>query len=88
MDYILNVEPHDNVKGELVGIPMGIMGNALISEFHISHYVKGRIVCCIDDNPIKKGKIIGGVPIVGNRYEIPDFYQLSVMERKKLDLFI
>ncbi len=26
--------------------------------------------------------------IDGNRYEIPDFYQLSVMERKKLDLFI
>ena len=26
--------------------------------------------------------------IDGNRYEISDFYQLSVMERKKLDLFI
>ena len=26
--------------------------------------------------------------IDGNRYEIPDFYSLSVMERKKLDLFI
>ena len=26
--------------------------------------------------------------IDGNRYEIPDFYQLNVMERKKLDLFI
>ena len=24
----------------------------------------------------------------GNRYEIPDFYHLGVMERKKLDLFI
>ena len=26
--------------------------------------------------------------IDGNRYEIPDFYSLSVIERKKLDLFI
>lgn len=26
--------------------------------------------------------------IDGNRYEIPDFYQLSIMDRKKLDLFI
>ena len=26
--------------------------------------------------------------IDGNRYEIPDFYKLSVMERKKLDLFL
>lgn len=24
----------------------------------------------------------------GNRYEIPDFYRLSIIERKKLDLFI
>ena len=26
--------------------------------------------------------------IDGNRYELPDLYALSVMERKKLDLFI
>lgn len=26
--------------------------------------------------------------IDGNRYEIPDFYKFSIMERKKLDLFI
>ena len=26
--------------------------------------------------------------IDGNRYDIPDFYQLSIMDRKKLDLFI
>ena len=26
--------------------------------------------------------------IDGNRYDIPDFYQLGVMERKKLDLFM
>lgn len=26
--------------------------------------------------------------IDGNRYEIPDFYKLSVIERKKLDLFL
>lgn len=26
--------------------------------------------------------------IDGNRYEIPDFYQLGIVERKKLDLFI
>ena len=26
--------------------------------------------------------------IDGNRYELPDLYALTVMERKKLDLFI
>lgn len=32
VSVLLNVEPHDNVKGEIIGIPMGIMGNALISD--------------------------------------------------------
>ena len=53
-------------------IGAGEAGYALIKEFKVSNYVKGHIACCIDDNPIKKGKIIGGIPIVGNRYEIPN----------------
>lgn len=30
-----------------------------------------RIVCIVDDNPTKKGKYINGIPIVGNRDDIP-----------------
>ena len=62
----------DSSKKNIMLIGAGEAGNALIKEFKVSHYLKDRIVCCIDDNPIKKGKIIGGVPIVGNRYEIPN----------------
>ena len=29
-------------------------------------------MCAIDDNPIKKNKRLCGVPIVGNRYDIPE----------------
>ncbi len=29
---MLNVEPHDNAKGEIIGIPMAIMGNALVND--------------------------------------------------------
>lgn len=31
-----------------------------------------KIVCIIDDNPAKKGKYIHGLPIVGNRSNIPE----------------
>ena len=53
-------------------IGAGEAGRALINEFHLSSYLKGRIICCIDDNPIKRGKLIGGIPIVGDRYDIPE----------------
>jgi len=62
----------DSKQKNVMLIGAGEAGHALISEFQVSNYVKGRIVCCIDDNPIKRGKLIGGVPIIGNRYEIPD----------------
>ena len=62
----------DGKKSNIMLIGAGEGGYALIKEFKVSNYVKGRIVCCIDDNPIKKGKIIGGIPIVGDRYEIPN----------------
>ena len=66
-----NIRKDDKQKNIML-IGAGEAGHALISEFRISYYVKGRIVCCIDDNPIKRGKMIGGIPIVGNRYDIPD----------------
>ena len=69
--YLGNVKKDSNQKNIML-IGAGEAGHALIAEFQVSYYVKGRIVCCIDDNPIKRGKMIGGIPIVGNRYEIPN----------------
>ena len=60
--------PRKNIM--LIGA--GEAGRMLVSEFQISNYISGRIVCCIDDNPVKRGKLIGGIPIVGNRYDIPE----------------
>ena len=64
---------HGQINIMLIGA--GEAGRMLVNEFHLSHYLSGRIVCCIDDNPIKRGKLIGGVPIVGNRHDIPEMVE-------------
>ena len=50
----------------------GAAGQVLIKELHNSPKVRSRVCCAIDDNPYKKGKRLEGVPIVGNRYDIPE----------------
>ena len=50
----------------------GAAGQVLIKELHNSPKVRSRVYCAIDDNPYKKGKRLEGVPIVGNRYDIPE----------------
>ena len=52
-------------------IGAGAAGQVLIKELHNSSKVHTRVCCVIDDNPYKKGKTLEGVPVVGNRYEIP-----------------
>ena len=52
-------------------IGAGEAGKALVNEFTTSSYIKSRVCCLIDDNPVKWGKRLGGVPIVGGRDEIP-----------------
>ena len=53
-------------------IGAGEAGRSLVNEFHTSAYVKSQVVCAIDDNPVKRGKRLLGVPIVGDRYDIPN----------------
>ena len=56
-------------------IGAGEAGRALIAEFASSTYIKDNVVCVIDDNPIKKRKLLHGVPIVGGREAIPEAVQ-------------
>ena len=52
-------------------IGAGEAGRSLALEFSNSQYVRDRVVCVIDDNPIKRNKRLYGIPIVGNRTDIP-----------------
>ena len=52
-------------------IGAGRAGQTLIRELSISDRLHGKVCCIIDDNPTKKGRMLEGIPIVGNRHAIP-----------------
>ena len=51
-------------------IGAGSAGQVLIKELINSDKVDTKVCCVIDDNPNKIGKMLEGIPIVGNRYSI------------------
>ncbi len=57
----------DNVM--IVGA--GDMGMIIISELEANNYQKGKPVVAVDDNPVKVGKRLRGVPIKGTCDDIP-----------------
>ena len=52
-------------------IGAGEAGRAIIHELIMSEHLSERAVCVIDDNPAKKKRLLDGVPVVGNREDIP-----------------
>lgn len=62
---------HQNKTKKVMIVGAGEAGGLLIQE--LRNYPKRGLlpVCIVDDNPIKKGRRVNGVPIVGNIYDIP-----------------
>lgn len=50
----------------------GNSGAVILKEITSSAHVKDAVVCFIDDDPNKWGKFLNGIPIVGNRGDIPE----------------
>ena len=67
-----HMRKNEKTKNNVMIIGAGDAGRALVTEFNYSSYISDHVVCVIDDNPIKKGKRLCGIPIVGNRNDIPD----------------
>ena len=59
-------------RDRIMVIGAGTVGQTLIREIRKADSVHAKVVCAIDDNPEKKGRILEGIPIVGNRYDIVD----------------
>lgn len=51
-------------------IGAGQSGRMLARELRMSHLVRGRLCCVVDDNPQLHGKYLDGVRIVGGRNQI------------------
>ena len=52
-------------------IGAGQAGQILIRELINSNHLHKKVCCVIDDNPNKRGRLLEGIPIVGDRYDIP-----------------
>lgn len=59
-------------RDRIMVIGAGTVGQTLIREIRKADSVHAKVVCAVDDNPEKKGRILEGIPIVGNRYDIVD----------------
>lgn len=71
------VNRHDNSRpaagrDRVMIIGAGRAGQTLIKEMLSSSKMNVQVCCIIDDNPNKKGRVLEGIPIVGNRYDIMD----------------
>ncbi len=49
----------------------GTSGSVILKEMTTSQYAQGRVVCFVDDDKNKVGKILNGVPVAGKREDIP-----------------
>ena len=66
-----HIAPQKNVEHIMI-IGAGEAGRALAREMENSTYIKSQVTCVIDDNPNKRNKRLCGIPIVGDRYAIPN----------------
>lgn len=53
----------------------GAAGAMVIREFQNSSHSENQVMCVIDDNPSKRGALLMGVPIVGDREKIESAVQ-------------
>ncbi len=58
-------------SGRVLIIGAGEAGRAIIHELVMSDHLSEKACCVVDDNPAKKRRLLDGVPVVGNRYDIP-----------------
>lgn len=70
--YVNRLGAPDAKDDRIMIIGAGSAGQILIKELINSQKLHTRVCCVIDDNPNKKGRMLEGVPIVGNRYDIPE----------------
>ena len=61
---------NDSSEERVMIIGAGEAGRILIKEMVNSSHLNVKVCCVIDDNLNKKGRVLEGVPIVGDRYDI------------------
>ncbi|MCR4842841.1 MAG: polysaccharide biosynthesis protein [Eubacterium sp.] len=62
-------------------IGAGAAARELVGDILTSDKVNYKVVCIIDDNPGKKGRYLGSVPIVGDRSDIVEQARVNRIDR-------
>ena len=74
-------QDHSKSQDRVMVIGAGRAGQTLIKELLNSNQTDVKVCCIIDDNPNKKGRMLEGIPIVGNRYDIVDMIKKYEINR-------
>lgn len=61
-------------------IGAGTSGAVILKEMLTSKYTVGHVVCFVDDDKNKIGKLLNGIPIAGDRYAIPELVKRYKIE--------
>ncbi len=77
-----NIFNHKKTERVMI-VGAGDMGMIIIKELESGNYSKGKPVVAVDDNPLKLGQSIRGVPVKGNCNDIP-----SLAEKYRIDTII
>ena len=56
---------------QIMIVGAGTSGSVILKEMTTSSLVNGCVVCFVDDDKNKTGKFLNGVPVAGNRNDIP-----------------
>lgn len=70
--YYGNALKKDEKLDRVMIVGAGDMGMIIINELEVNNYSKGKPVIAVDDNPLKLGKRIRGIPVKGNCDQIPE----------------
>ncbi|MCH1982900.1 polysaccharide biosynthesis protein [Ruminococcus sp. OA3] len=62
-------------------IGAGAAGQILIRELQSSSQLHSKVCCVVDDNPYKRGKILDGILIEGDRHDIPYLVKKHEIDR-------
>lgn len=73
----------DEEQNRIMVIGGGAAGQTLIRELINSRRLHTKVCCVIDDNPNKIGRVLEGIPIVGNRDDI-----LTMVDKYKINHII
>ena len=71
LNYLRKVSSVTKDCSNIMIIGAGACGKDVIHEIVMSRHLDAKVCCAIDDNPVKIGREIDGVPIVGSRVDIP-----------------